>query len=1362
MERKALDEGYILELGEKEFIIEKLISTDGASVICYRAYNGNSSGILKEFWPENMDGLYKNSEGRIECYPPSRDIFDDRKGKYLEAYNKINSAKKTQPELQRFIPFWEEYDENGNLYIWMPESEVMPFEDYCSLMHEDPGYNRKYRLHQAVSAVQTLAECVRLLHCQGLLYRDIKPSNFGLAKKGSDDISPQNLTLFDIDTVCSLKEAEDQAAGTEGYIDPKIKTGQRHTDNKTDIYAIGATLFHALVVTEETRKNGFLYAPAFEKKLAKMVNESELLEESDKKVKSKLSAILRKCFSYEYDGCDGLIGDLTELCSSARIDMLKEPDDFSCFLAVLCSLYEHPLYEPVKKEITESTNNDIPLNILLIGQGKHSHRVLDACLQAGQMPRIRLHVAVLYKNEAEMKKYRDSYIQSRPALDKFFSVDAENGKELSDVGDSYGEIVFTAADDPEKYLHEHQNTHYIIIASDDDDDNRSIALNVKDISENSTVSYITSGSSGDDGAGVCPICLKNFRNIVSFPEIERMALNVHLTWYPDLHDEYKTIKKRFRERYNYVSCISNAVSLKYKLMSIGIDINEQNRLRAAEEFNEKKDAFRDTLIWMEHRRWVTEKICFGWVRKVPDKNFDGITKDEAHKEHVCIVKSRPDNMLDELYGRNKDWPEPKDKETGELDELDRLSVIMHGIYANVPADNYGFWMHTENISRYVSGDKKAYSDFREWVSCIRDVLNGQRNKYKLLKGLRASFYNTLNNQSKFSPAKRRVVLAEAEALEACCDHALKSKEYKNWKNLDADLIDNIPFILTYTDKAWLAVPFWTNTGKFRAFSNVSAALTADPERLIYLCEAESDKDIKDVSNSLLSVYRIKRKKNLRAKISLMILSSKKNELFKDEKKSKELKNIKDILNELIRIQFIQLKRRSKDKESLSDILRRADIRIFGSYDELRECLENYSINKNRNRQFFAIGKNNHPFSRKLEKNGFYEALPAFIFDEGKTIFSDYKKEAGKCGMLVYIRRNEYFTVADMTAFRGHTFLSNDNPEFFDDVVSMWELYKKNTGAWKSLCNDLSNYNSKNDLAVETEEIKNRAEYRYVLPAACRANAERISLYFKNEKTDTIKISLKDRTIDTFEVKIEDRCGNKKVFDRLFGGNFYMLMQPLYVSELYKKKEKNKLRIHIVLDDLRVSGFVFSDTSGLLPELQKRGFIAGLYNIKNDGKQLFSFWFTSAQSKRLLTSAGRMFEIYVFQKLRECRKFSDIESSCRIKWSGNAEQTGRSESNEIDAVVTKGFRSLVIECKARNEIEKKELNDILKKLETITINAGINAQAVLIADMDSSISKEYKQKANDMKIKIVTDLDEITNIDKTLLDIIGGNYNPKAE
>ncbi|MBE6640909.1 MAG: serine/threonine protein kinase [Ruminococcaceae bacterium] len=93
-----------------------------------------------------------------------------------------------------------------------------------------------------ISWAKQLCDVLNYLHTRepAIIYRDMKPANIMLKPDG-------NVTLIDFGTAREFKEknlADTTCLGTVGYAAPEQFGGMGQTDARTDIYCLGATLYH--------------------------------------------------------------------------------------------------------------------------------------------------------------------------------------------------------------------------------------------------------------------------------------------------------------------------------------------------------------------------------------------------------------------------------------------------------------------------------------------------------------------------------------------------------------------------------------------------------------------------------------------------------------------------------------------------------------------------------------------------------------------------------------------------------------------------------------------------------------------------------------------------------------------------------------------------------------------------------------------------------------------------------------------------------------------------------------------------------------------------------------------------------------
>lgn len=294
---------------ERTFHIVGEAEGEGASCVCYVAYHdGSGKGVLREFYPLDINYAGRNEARQLMISEESEAGFKEKEKCYIEPYERLKRAKQAkrtgedQGDLEAFIPDFEiyrgstEYNFVGTSYIWTPEPKLVTFDLICREVHEHPCEKPEHKLVLILKAIESLTRCIGILHSCGMIHRDIKPSNFGFIKRGRELLT-QKLSMFDIDSVCSVYDALEVSIGTNGYMEPEA--GLENISSQTDIYSIGATLFNAVIVTDEAKAGGYLYKQEYYGRLCDMVNESRLITASEANshpgLRNIISRILEKC-----------------------------------------------------------------------------------------------------------------------------------------------------------------------------------------------------------------------------------------------------------------------------------------------------------------------------------------------------------------------------------------------------------------------------------------------------------------------------------------------------------------------------------------------------------------------------------------------------------------------------------------------------------------------------------------------------------------------------------------------------------------------------------------------------------------------------------------------------------------------------------------------------------------------------------------------------------------------------------------------------------------------------------------------------------------------------------------------------------
>ena len=210
----------------ERYIITKVIGRGGMGSI-YLAEDNRLSGricAIKE--------VYQGSDVPDDLRAQGRDQF------YREA---SVLARLDHPNLPKVSDFFTEHERD---YLVM---DYVPGDDLKSLMDQARRKNKFLPVESVLEWANQLADALEHLHGQDppVIHRDIKPSNLKLNPNGL-------IKLVDFGLVKQLVPDEMtvtviQGRGTATYTPLEQYGGDTgHTDSRSDIYALGATLYHLL------------------------------------------------------------------------------------------------------------------------------------------------------------------------------------------------------------------------------------------------------------------------------------------------------------------------------------------------------------------------------------------------------------------------------------------------------------------------------------------------------------------------------------------------------------------------------------------------------------------------------------------------------------------------------------------------------------------------------------------------------------------------------------------------------------------------------------------------------------------------------------------------------------------------------------------------------------------------------------------------------------------------------------------------------------------------------------------------------------------------------------------------------------
>ena len=1374
--RAVLDEGVVLRLSTspdgsdaREYRIISYFDAGGSSV-CYKAEELNTSrdGFLKEFYPagDTYSFIRKNNNVLTAANLTKQD-FMEMKADYTAPYRLLRETgpyNKTRELLKNYVQDSVVlYDADGSdlstVYVWTTGFAGEKPDEYFDDLTKDTHISEKQKLVGILSVIRSVTSGLTAIHSNGFMHLDVKPSNILIHYDGSGKPNPANISFFDIDCFYPFGERVPRGLGTDGYRAPELMRGK--ADHRSDLYSVGAMLFTAIT--------GTAYSPDLFDDISEILREAPLIKSmisnSSDSIIVNLSEILHKCLAHSPDdrylGCSRLNDDifrLIGLCSRRDPAARARPSRHECLepnAVIQKLLYKHPLYAclpPDKKSI----------DVTVIGSDQFAALLADNALQSGQMKDRTINVRVMCEDPVRTKK---EYLSLRPSLPRFVATDPEQ-----DTEGLYGSIRFEALPSGLTFgsgiknetanrilaadIIENNTPDYVFISLDTTAKSRAAAGAIDYVLRSKElvcpVCYVNDGTPPsrprNNNNGPIPVYILEDVSAESFhPTLNRMAFNTNLSWGGAVNTEIRSDFDKFitdpDKKYDYRSSVSFVLSIKYKLFSCGILLRDDTAYpelmsdagftlvgsedEAARVFSSKilqrgdtdEDAARTlrSLIALEHKRWVLEKVCQGWRGLDPDRlsyDIDNLTSgssergkiyDKEKKIHHCIAFGSEDMPLSAPEYSSGDRSLWESSAPEEFDELDSVSLLLHRHYmaevkrigARSPDGDIG------ELSAMISdGDDEVRIALDRFLMCLSGLSTGVSGYAKQYKRLKDRLMNTLPGGAVKNRADQLI-----KNIDRFYFPFIQAHSYIDFKSLDSALINDIPFILTFRFCDELVMPFSDGRKEnFRnqvCFSNAASPTVLCPHSIRYLYHCEDDCQPEEVRIKLDALLKYFSRRNINCAVTFTIIC-------------REGMTCGDRLLEAV-------KSLKTAPCGVSAYLKTAELLHYGDIREVPEkisgCFEDgRNVLFDGTAPLFSSCAQNSRLICAMHDRG----IAYFEFDAADKSFVN----TSLCDYLAYVNDNSYITVSDMFSLMNASDIDFEIPEFLHDYRKLWDIYSGKTLLsstrcdpdkafeyrvlnWTKLCAILNEYFERTDAS---DRIVLKADVPYAMTerraftvsADMEGSARELLARLKAHRVIDPRSAITRQTSDTISVDI--------ICSPSFSGNTNTLCRWLneYKKPVVRYRDFTR-EIVISPESLKVEGVALSragDDAGvysiqILKELQNAGYIRDL--AVNDDDHMASFSFTSRRIKKLLTTAGEIVEIYVYCEALKTGFFDDIRKGFEFSWYGNRVE------NELDIVLTKGFSSMIVEVKAVEKLEMK----FYHKLHSLASQFGINTKMTIV-------------------------------------------------
>lgn len=163
---------------------------------------------------------------------------------------------------------------------------------------------------------------------------------------------------------------------------------------------------------------------------------------------------------------------------------------------------------------------------------------------------------------------------------------------------------------------------------------------------------------------------------------------------------------------------------------------------------------------------------------------------------------------------------------------------------------------------------------------------------------------------------------------------------------------------------------------------------------------------------------------------------------------------------------------------------------------------------------------------------------------------------------------------------------------------------------------------------------------------------------------------------------------------------------------------------------------------MLQALKDKGF---LKTLKIDEKNLVTATLADKKAKGMFAKAGDVLEQYVYHECLKMNWFEDVETGYMFRW--EFEEV----ANELDCVLTWGFRSVFVECKSTKDADE----NFYLTLDSLADHFGIGFKKVLImvTDMQNDSYDIHLSRGKQMDIITISDKTELEHIGERLKEIM---------
>ncbi len=237
VEGENYSEVYSLTPGTKildRYIIGETLGVGGFG-ITYKAWDIQLETVLaiKEYFPGGLVNRTTDSPEVFLVAAKKQKEFEYGKKRFLdEARNMAKFSKH-----HNIVNVFNYFEANNTAYI------IMEYLDGLTLRQTLQAEKKPLTVDRCIKVAIAVCDALESIHKEGILHRDVSPDNIMICKDGTVKVFDFGAARFSMD---ATQDSRVTVIVKPGFAPPEQYDKINQQDARTDIYALGATLYYAL------------------------------------------------------------------------------------------------------------------------------------------------------------------------------------------------------------------------------------------------------------------------------------------------------------------------------------------------------------------------------------------------------------------------------------------------------------------------------------------------------------------------------------------------------------------------------------------------------------------------------------------------------------------------------------------------------------------------------------------------------------------------------------------------------------------------------------------------------------------------------------------------------------------------------------------------------------------------------------------------------------------------------------------------------------------------------------------------------------------------------------------------------------